>query len=248
MQSQRRPVSASGILDLARYSLNYLKSVSWRIWYRDNTFTGQRLNQYPTVIDTKLRRATMWSAMSREVSYKGIANAIAVFLAASAGWGAENDSRTWARNTMANLLQQFVETMKSPESVFLQYSRLTSLTLSVLCGQESKHHDLATRAPFPQKKEGCLIAEWLRRVEWEWTTGECILVGTPSTEIRESRCNLSGIWGGSYVWIISCSAINGICNYLRTGLLATGSKGVPPQSHRQWVRKTTSSKTGMPLQ
>lgn len=46
---------------------------------------------------------------------------------------------------MANLLQQFVETMKSPESVFLQYSRLTSLTLSVLCGQESKHHDLATR-------------------------------------------------------------------------------------------------------
>lgn len=85
MQSQRRPVSASGILDLARYSLNYLKSVSWRIWYRDNTFTGQRLNQYPTVIDSKLRRATMWSAMSREVSYKGIANAIAVFLATSAG-------------------------------------------------------------------------------------------------------------------------------------------------------------------
>lgn len=82
MQSQRRPVSASGILDLARYSLNYLKSVSWRIWY---TFTGQRLNQYPTVIDSKLRRATMWSAMSREVSYKGIANAIAVFLATSAG-------------------------------------------------------------------------------------------------------------------------------------------------------------------
>lgn len=39
----------------------------------------------PTVIDSKLRRATMWSAMSREVSYKGIANAIAVFLATSAG-------------------------------------------------------------------------------------------------------------------------------------------------------------------
>lgn len=102
---------------LARYSLNYLKSVSWRIWYWDNTFTGQRLNQYPTVIDTKLRRATMWSAMSREVSYKGIANATTVFLATSAGWSAENDSRTWARYTMANLLQQFVKTMKSPESV-----------------------------------------------------------------------------------------------------------------------------------
>lgn len=59
---------------------------------------------------------------------------------------------------MANWLQQFVEPLKSPELVF-QHSILTSLTLSVLCGQESKHHDLATRAPFPQKEEGSLIAE-----------------------------------------------------------------------------------------
>lgn len=106
----------------------------------------------------------MWSAMSREISYQGIANVITAFLATTAGWGAENDSRKWARNTMANWLQQFVEPLKSPELVF-QHSILTSLTLSVLCGQESKHHDLATRAPFPQKEEGSLIAEWLQFYE-----------------------------------------------------------------------------------
>lgn len=45
--------------------------------------------------------------------------------------------------------------------------------------------------------------------------------------------NQSGSFGGSYVSIISCSAINELRNYPKPGILATVPTGVLPRSNRK---------------